>query len=124
VKNALSADSVLADYDDCLPLLLECDASPFGLGAVLSYRFHNGSERPIAYASRRLLPAEKNYSQIDREGLELVFGVKKFHQYLYGRSFELITDHEPLSKLFAPDRRISPTASARILRWALTLAAY
>ena len=74
--------------------------------------------------SRRLLPAEKNYSQIDREGLEPVFGVKKFHQYLYGTSFELITDHEPLTKLFAPDRVISPTASARIQRWALTLAAY
>ena len=114
MKNVLSADSVLAHYDNSLPLLLECDASPFGLGAVLSHRFHDRTEKPIACASRRLLPAEKNYSQIDRECLGLVFGVKKFHQYLYGRSFELITDHEPLTKLFVPDRRISPTASARI----------
>ena len=86
MKNALRADSVLAHYDDSLPLLLECDASPFGLGAVLSHRFHDGTERPIAYVSRRLLP-EKNYSQIDRDGLGLVFGEKKFHQFLYGRSF-------------------------------------
>lgn len=124
VKNALSTDTVLVHFDDSLPVLLECDASPTGVGAVLSHRFPDGTERPVAYASRGLLPAEKNYSQIDREGLAVVFGVKKFHQFLYGRTFTLVTDHKPLTTLFASDRQIPQMASARIQRWALTLAAY
>ena len=124
VKNALSTDSVLVHFDDSLPVLLECDASPTGIGAVLSHRFPDGTERPVAYASRGLLPAEKNFSQIDREGLAVVFGVKKFHQFLYGRTFTLVTDHKPLTTLLASDRQVPQMASARIQRWALTLAAY
>ena len=124
VRKLLTADTVLVHFNERLPVLLECDASPTGVGAVLSHRFPDGTERPVAYASRGLLPAEKNYSQIDREGLAIVFGVKKFHQFLYGRTFELITDHKPLTTLFASDRQIPQMASARIQRLSLTLAAY
>ena len=124
VQHALSNDTVLVHYTESLPLLLECDASPLGVAAVLSHRFPDGTERPVAYASRCLAPAEKNYAQIDREGLALVFGVKKFHQYLYGRSFELVTDHEPLTRLFSAQKQIPVLASARIQRWGLMLSAY
>lgn len=124
VQNALSTDTVLVHYTESLPLLLECDASPVGVGAVLSHRFQDGTERPIAYASRCLTSAEKNYAQIDREGLALVFGVKKFHQYLYGRSFELVTDHAPLTSLLSAQKQVPTLASARIQRWALMLSAY
>ena len=83
----------------------------------------DGSEHPIAYASRTLTNAEKNYSNLERETLALVFGVKKFHQYMHGRHFSLVTDHRPLESLFN-EKAIQPMAAARIQRWALTLAAY
>ncbi|XP_064081553.1 uncharacterized protein K02A2.6-like [Macrobrachium nipponense] len=96
---------------------------PNGLGAVLSHITSNG-ERPIAYASRMLTPTERNYSQIEREGLAIIFGLRKFHQYLYGRIFTLITDSKPLSYILGPRKGIQVLAAARIQRWAIQLAAY
>ncbi len=53
----------------------------------------DGSERPIGYASRTLNKAERNYSQLEKEGLSLVFGIKKFYAYLFGRPFGLGPDY-------------------------------
>ena len=83
-KEALQDDLLLVHYDETKPLILACDASQYGLGAVLSHTMEDGTERPVAYASRTLTPAEKNYSQLEREGLAIIFGIKKFHNYLYG----------------------------------------
>ncbi|XP_060079900.1 uncharacterized protein K02A2.6-like [Ylistrum balloti] len=77
------------------PLRLACDAFAYGVGAVISHICDNGEERPIAYASRTLSASEKNYAQVKKEALGLVFGVRKFHKYLYGRQFTLVTDHQP-----------------------------
>ena len=71
----------------------------------------DGTERPIAFASRTLTKSELNYAQIDKEALGLVFGVRKFHKYLYGRSFTLVTDHKPLVTIFGP-RKAVPTLAA------------
>ena len=81
-------------------------------------------EKPIAFTSRSLSPAEKKYAQLDKEGLAIVFGVKKFHDYLFGRKFEIRSDHKPLQHIFESQRPIPALASARIQRWALTLSAY
>ena len=123
-KDALQTDAVLVHFDSTKPLVLACDASQYGLGAVLSHVMDDGQEKPIAYASRTLNSAERNYSQLDREGLAIIFGVKKFHSYLYGHHFSIQSDHQPLAHLFSEKRGIPAMASARIQRWALTLAAY
>ena len=81
------------------------------------------SEHLISFASRTLTKAESNYSNLEREALAVIFGMKKFHQYLYGRQFILETDHKPLESLF--NKKATPAmAAARIQRWALTLPAY
>ncbi|PIK47183.1 hypothetical protein BSL78_15953 [Apostichopus japonicus] len=124
VKTVLTGDKVLIHYDPTKTLVLSVDASPYGLGAIISHKLSDGTERPIAYASRTLSSAEKNYAQIDKEGLAIIFGLKKFHLYLYGRKFTLVTDHQPLTRIFGPKSAIPPLAAARMQRWALILAGY
>ena len=82
------------------------------------------SEMPIAYASRTLNVVEKRYSQLDKEAAAIMFGVKRFHQYLYGRKFSIVSDHKPLQYLLNENKAVPAMASARLQRWALTLSAY
>ena len=124
VKSMITSDLVLMNYDPALPLVLACDASSRGLGAVISHTLPDKTERPIAFASRSLNDAEKNYSQIDKEALALVWGVKKFSSYLYGNKFTLITDHKPLLSIFGPKKGLSATTGARLQRYSLFLAGY
>jgi len=63
-------------------------------------------------------PEESKYAQIEREALVIIFAVRKFHQYLYGREFTLITDHRPLSKIFGHDQGDPTLAAGRIQQWA------
>jgi hypothetical protein len=123
VKNLITSNQVLTPYDSDFPIRLACDASSYGLGAVIS-QMVNGKERPIAFASRTLNNAERNYSQIEKEGLSIVWSIKKFHIYLYGRKFILFTDHKPLTFIFNPSKGISGTMSSRLQRWALLLASF
>ena len=88
-KEALQDDLLLVHYDESKPLILACDASQYGLGAVLSHTMNDGTERPVAYAFRTLTAAEKRYSQLEKEGLAIIFGTKKFHNYLWVDFFQL-----------------------------------
>ena len=123
-KDALQSDALLTHYDPAKPLVLACDASDFGVGAVLSHIVDNGKERPIAYISRTLSAAEKHYSQLEKEALAIIFTVKKFHCYLIGRHFTIESDHQPLKTLFGETRRIPNMAPSRMVRWAVILSAY
>lgn len=117
-----TSTSVLVHFDASLPITLATDASSYGLGAALSHVFPNGDEKPIAFASRSLSALEVNYAQMEKEALSIIiksinyvlliiFGVKKFHQYLYGKKFVLITDHKPLATILGPKSGV-PTLAA------------
>ena len=123
-KEKIVSSKVLTHYDPTRPVRLAADASAYGIGAVISHVMEDGSERPIAFASRTLKPSECNYAQVEKEALSLVFGLCKFHSYLYGRKFTLVTDHKPLTTILGPKNGVPPIAAARLQRWALKLAAY
>ena len=123
-KKLLLNSSALAHFDANLPLSVTADSSPYGLGAVLNHIIDN-QERPICFASRTLLPAERNYPQVEKEALAIVYALKQFHTYLWGQAkFRVITDHKPLLGLFNPNKPIPPMASGRIQRWSLMLQSY
>ena len=124
LKYKLSSSEVLVHYDEKFPFKLDCDASAYGIGAVLSHLYPDGSERPIAYASRSLTSAEVNYAQIEKKGLALIYGVKKFHQFVYGCKFILVTDHQPLMAILGSKKGLPTLVAARLQCWAILLSAY
>lgn len=121
IKKLITSDHILCHYDPGLPIKLACDASPYGLGCVISHTMKDGTERPIAFASRSLTKAEKGYSQIDKEALGLFWGVQKFNTYLYGRHFTLVTDHKPLVQILHPHKALPAMTAARLQRYAVFL---
>ena len=96
----------------------------YSIGAVLAHKMPDGSEKPIGYASRTLNSAERNYSQLEKEGLACVFSIKRSSSYLFGHAFTLTTDHKPLLSLLGGQKPMSPQASAGIRRWSLYLAMF
>ena len=104
-----------ADYER--PFKLTTDASKKGLGAVLSHVGEDGKERPVAFASRTLLKAEKNYTTHKLEFLALKWSITdRFHEYLYGSTFEVYTDNNPLSYVLS-----SAKLDATGQRWIVAL---
>jgi hypothetical protein len=118
--NELMWEQVLCHYNPTILVRLATDASPYGIGVVLSNVFENGT----AFASRPLTKVEKGFSQIDKEALGIYWRVQKFHTYLYGRHFTLITDHKPLISNFHPEKSLPAMTTARLQRYALLLASH
>ncbi|UYV69874.1 K02A2.6-like [Cordylochernes scorpioides] len=123
LKNEVASYRVLIPFDTNLPVTLTTDASPVGIAAVLSHGI-NKVENPIAFASRSLTDAEQNYSQLDREALAIVFGVDHFFDHLFGHKFTLITDNQPLTRIFHPKSKFPKKKSARLLRYASFLTGF
>ncbi|KIH48006.1 hypothetical protein ANCDUO_21928 [Ancylostoma duodenale] len=94
------------------------------MGCVISHRYADGSSKPIAHASRSLTTAKKNYSQIEKEALGIVFAVEKFHKYVFGRKFLLLTEHKPLLAIFGDKKEVSVHSANRLMRWATILLGY
>jgi len=124
-KIAFQNELLLAHYDESKLLVMACDMSPQGTGAIVSDLVDvTQKDLCVVHASRTLSSAEKEYFLLQKETLAIVFGVKKFHNYLFGRHFSIQSDHKPLSYFFNELRGILQIVSARIQRWALTLSAY
>lgn len=104
------------DFDK--QFILTTDASDYAIGAVLS-QGTVGSDRPVAYASRTLNDPESRYSTIEKEALAIIWAIKHFRPYLYGKKFTIYTDHRPLSWLHSFEE-----PSSKITRWRLRLAEY
>jgi hypothetical protein len=118
LKKSLANSPVLSHPDFEKPFILSTDASNFAVGAVLSQEI-DGAEHPVAYASRQLNSAEVNYTVTERELLAIVWAVKYFRCYLYGRKFTICTDHAALRWLFS---LLDP--NSRLMRWTLKLSEY
>ena len=118
LKRRLTSAPVIQLPDVEAPFILRTDASDCGLGAVLLQE-KQGELHPVSYASRKLLAAEVNYATVEKECLAVIWGVKKFEPYLYGRPFVLETDHQCLKYL-----QTSKQANGRLMRWALLLQPY
>lgn len=117
--NVISHDIVLQFPNFDNHFYLTTDASNFGIGAVLSQKDEKGYDRPLAFISRSLNAAEKNYSTTEKECLAIVWATNHFRNYLFGRKFTILSDHRPLVWL---DSVIDP--GARLLRWRLKLNNY
>lgn len=122
-KSALSEATMLVLFDPTKELILSVDSSSYGVGAILS-QMSNGKEYPIAFESATLNAAQRNYSQLEKEALACIFGLKKFHKYLWGRQFVICSDHLPLKSIFGENKRIPNLASSKLIRWATVLSAY
>jgi len=119
VKKEFCNEKILVPYNPKLPLILATDASPYGVGAILSHMYPDGTERVIQYASNSFNETRKKYTQIDKETFAIIFGVKKFHQFLYGNQFTLITDHKPLAQIFNPRKRLPAYSALRMEYYAI-----
>lgn len=116
LKDALSEAPVLKFFDPSKDVVLSVDASSEGLGAYILQEGH-----PVAYASRSLNKAERNYAQIEKELLAVVFGCTRFHQFVYGKQVHVESDHKPLESLF---RKTLSSAPPRIQRMMLKVQKY
>ena len=124
VKNELSAPNFLAHYDPKEQLLLASDASDNGLSAILSHRYRDGSERPIAYASKKIRLTETKRVIIDKEAMAIVFRFKRFYQFVFGKEIILRTDNKPLELILGPRKGLPQTADNRMQRYAYYISGF
>ena len=124
LKETLLSDLLLTHFNPNLPIVVSADASQNGIGGTLQHVFPDGKQRAVMHISRSLTDTERRYSQIVKEALALVYAVRKFHKYIYGRQFILNTDHKPLVTIFGSKTGISGHAANRLQRWAVILLDY
>ncbi|XP_062710558.1 uncharacterized protein K02A2.6-like isoform X1 [Aedes albopictus] len=121
-KHCLLKPKLLEYFDPEKPVVIVTDACSYGLGGVMAHVV-NGEERPVCFASFSLNNAQKNYPILHLEALAIVSTVKKFHKFLYGKSFTIYTDHKPLIGIFGKEGKTSISVT-RLQRYLRELAIY
>lgn len=111
-KQLLLSNDLLIHYDPMKQIVIHCDASPYGLGAILSHII-DGQDRPVLFTSCTLTKAQQNYAHLHREALAIVFAVKKIHKYIFGKKFVIYSDHQPLQEIFN-EKKSMPIAAERL----------
>lgn len=119
LKRCLCAASVLCSPDFSKPFSIHCDASKTGVGAVLVQVSEEGDERPVAFISKKLNKAQRNYTVTEQECLAAIVALKNFRAYVEGHEFTIITDHTSLKWLMS-----NHDLKSRLARWALALQSY
>ena len=115
---------LLVPFNNTLPLIIACDASPYAIRALLSHRYQESSKRLITSMSRSLSSAEKNYSEIEKGSLSLVDSMKKLHQYIRGLSFIILTDPKPFLRIMSKNKYVLIMAASRFQSWAIIMSGY
>lgn len=116
LKVCMSTAPVLSHPDFSKPFTIQCDASKTGVGGVLFQLDESGGEHPIAFMSRKLNSAQRNYSVTEQECLAAILSLKKFRGYVEGHAFRILTDHASLKWLMT-----QKDLSGRLARWSLKL---
>ncbi|XP_031347140.1 uncharacterized protein K02A2.6-like [Photinus pyralis] len=124
IKSIIASDQILAHFDPNLPIVVQTDASQDGIAGALFNKNKNGILKPVAFISRSLMPAEKNYSVLDKESLAIYWSVKKLYQYLMGQQFTIQTDHRPLVSILGETKGIPQMAASRLQRWSAFLSGF
>ena len=119
LKEQLCGAAILQLPDAYSPFILTTDWSQRGMGAILSQVGKDGEEHPVCFASRSCNPAEQNYSSFEGECLAVVWATSHFRPYLFGNSFHLVTDHEPLKWIMTTTK-----LTGKLARWSLLLQEY
>ena len=107
VKNELIAPDFLAHYNPKEQIILACDASDYGLSAILSHRYSDGTEQPIAYASKKIPTTEIKRAIIDKEAMAIIFGFNRFYEFVFGKEIILRTDNKTFRINFGPEERLT-----------------
>lgn len=120
IKDCITNDLKLSFFDRQRKTTIVVDASPVGLGAILTQKDEKGKDHVVMFASKTLADPEKRYCQTEKEALAIVWAIERFHHFVAGSSFYVVTDHKALIYIF----HSSSKPCARIERWVLRLQPY
>ena len=120
---AVTNSEAIAPFNPEEDSIITSDASSYGIGAVLSQKV-DGVEKVVCFFSRTLNEREKGWPQVQKEALAIVEAVKRFHKYIYGRKFVLVTHHQPLKSIFDRNKALPNHTLNRLQNYAIFLQGY